>query len=166
MSAPDFQAKADGRWVQNYLLGFVTMLITFALISSNTIAGASPLSPEGYWRTQDGQAVSRITPCGTRLCGTIVASSIEASGFDRQNREQKLRSRAICGLQIMSGFTLQAGSIWTEGTIYDPETGVTLTNVSLTLVNGQLELRVGSGPFAGHETWTRVRMPSKLCQTL
>lgn len=44
---------------------------------------------------------------------------------DRNNPDERLRSRPILGLKVLEGFTYDGDGTWSGGTIYDPENGKT-----------------------------------------
>jgi uncharacterized protein (DUF2147 family) len=81
------------------------------------------------WQTNDGKAVVEIYRCeGAKLCGRIVwvnpRFDREGSGpFDENNPDPSLRSRRICGLQVLRGLTPDQNGEWGGGRVYDPEEG-------------------------------------------
>jgi uncharacterized protein (DUF2147 family) len=121
---------------------------------------ASAADPaEGLWRTTDGRGVVEIAACGASLCGRIRALPPEAAGkSDTNNPESALRRRPLCGLPILSGFARNGAGQWTDGTIYDPETGKSYDATIAVETEGALELRgyVGMPLFGRTERWTRI----------
>ena len=75
---------------------------------------------------------------------------------DSRNSDEKLRSRSILNLDILTGFTYDDGQ-WTGGEIYDPKSGKTYDS-KMKIKGGSLEIRgyVGSPMFGKTTVWTRV----------
>ena len=84
----------------------------------------------GLWVTQEGEGAIEIRPCGDQRCGRI-AWMKEPKGpdgrppLDRNNPDPGLRSRTICGLQIISGLEPQTDGSWGKGKVYAPDSGKT-----------------------------------------
>jgi uncharacterized protein (DUF2147 family) len=84
----------------------------------------------GLWVTHDGEGAIEIRPCGDQRCGRIawMKDPKGADGkppLDRNNPDPALRSRTICGLQIISGLKSQPDGAWGRGKVYDPDSGNT-----------------------------------------
>ena len=78
--------------------------------------------------------------------------------LDHKNPNANLRNKPILGLEILKDFVFEDGK-WTDGTIYDPQTGkVYSCNLSLK-ENGQLNVRgyIGISLIGRSETWKRVK---------
>lgn len=104
------------------------LVVAFALAQPGF--AASPEDITGVWLTDDGRAAIEIRPCGAQRCGAIVwmEDPKDEQGkvpTDRNNPDPNLRSRKICGLQIISGLTPQADGSWGQGHVYNPESGKT-----------------------------------------
>ena len=77
---------------------------------------------------------------------------------DAKNPNPSLRTKPILGLELLKDFVFEDGK-WTDGTIYDPQTGKTYS-CNLTLKeNGQLNIRgyIGISLIGRSETWKRVK---------
>ena len=77
---------------------------------------------------------------------------------DAKNPNPSLKTKPILGLEILKDFVFEDGK-WTDGTIYDPQTGKTYS-CNLTLKeNGQLNIRgyIGISLIGRSETWKRVK---------
>lgn len=101
------------------------MAISLLCILAAPCAAAPDVT--GTWITQDGDGAVEIAPCGNSLCGRIVwlRSPLDENGRpvrDENNADTSLRSRPLCGAEIISGVHLIADS-WEGGSIYDPESG-------------------------------------------
>ena len=95
----------------------IMMLAAFA-------AAAAP-AIEGDWVTADRNAVVRIAPCGTRVCGTVVrilARGPNVPRTDVNNPDARLRGRPLVGLTVLSGFAPD-GTSWSGGRAYDAKSG-------------------------------------------
>lgn len=87
---------------------------------------------EGVWSPEGGHARIRIAPCAgesDRLCGTIVWVRALQEGRpparDDKNPDPRLRGRSVVGLQLIFGFRRAETGRWTQGKIYDPQSGRT-----------------------------------------
>jgi uncharacterized protein (DUF2147 family) len=87
----------------------------------------------GEWATQGYSARVRIAPCTQTpalLCGEIVWlwEANDAKGLplrDAQNPKAELRQRPLIGLSLLKDFRRESNAKWTDGSIYDPESGRT-----------------------------------------
>lgn len=95
-----------------------------------TVRAAAPEDITGLWLTDDGEGAIEIRPCGEQRCGRI-AWSKNPNGpdgrvaVDSNNPDPSLRTRPICGIQIISGLKPQSDGSWGEGRVYNPENGKT-----------------------------------------
>jgi uncharacterized protein (DUF2147 family) len=100
------------------------LLAALALLAPLPGSAAAP-SIEGLWRTDDGKALVRIAPCGTRMCGRIARvldRNPNVPIADVNNPDPARRDRPILGLQVLSGFR-GGPTQWTDGQAYDPKSG-------------------------------------------
>ena len=117
------RVRASSVW-----LGVSVLIGILALPASGAAAPAEDIA--GLWLTQEGEGAIEIRPCGEQRCGRIVWMK-DPKGpdgqppLDRSNPDPGLRSRTICGLQIISGLRPQADGTWGGGKVYDPDTGRT-----------------------------------------
>lgn len=117
----------------------------------------------GSWRTEDGSSLVAIEPCGPAYCGKIVwlREPDDKNGIawtDTKNPEPPLRSRPIMGLRILTGLKSERNGAWTDGSIYDPNTGSTYSCKATLEGMDRLVLRgyVLTPLFGRSETWTRA----------
>lgn len=130
-------------------------------------------SAAGRWLTEDGAGVIEIYPCGEELCGRIVwlAESLDSDGkplTDKQNPNDALKTRPICGLDMLGGFKPAGANEWNDGWIYSPENGKTYS-AQMTLESATvLKLRgyVGIPLFGETQTWTRADPHLSSCQAV
>jgi uncharacterized protein (DUF2147 family) len=113
----------------------------------------------GDWLSRDGDAVVRIAPCGETVCGTFVwlRDAIDpATGrpeIDAHNPNPALRGRRILGLTFLAGFKPAGGGRWTDGRVYDPESGHTYRAKLSPAPDGRLKLEGCLGPFCRGQIW-------------
>ena len=125
---------------------------------------AQSTSMMGDWVEPAG-SVLHVGPCGSAVCLWIVSLSNEAKAkTDIYNPDASLRSRALCGLKIGSGFILRDATHATDGTLYDPKTGNTYRGM-MTAEGAMLDLRgyVSLPLFGRTQKWTRPATPVKAC---
>ncbi len=145
------------------------------LLTSTAFAANQADALLGEWTTQDGKARVEIVLQGGTYTGNIVwlkqplFTANDPQGMagkpkvDRNNPNTKLRTRSIMGLPLLNGFHYAGNDMWTDGTIYDPESGKTYhCKISMT-DNGSLHIRgyVGIPLFGRTEIWKRY-VPEKI----
>ena len=146
--------------------------LVFALLL--LVAGIAPALADGpdgvlgVWVTADGKARIEVTKRDDVYNGSIAwlkeplypADDKTAPGqpkVDRKNPDQALQSRPILGLPLIQGFKYAGDNVWSDGTVYDPDSGK-LYSCKLTLMmDGSLRVRgyVGISLFGRTEIWTR-----------
>jgi uncharacterized protein (DUF2147 family) len=126
----------------------VLPVFLFGLLST----GATAATVEGRWLIEDGDAVIRIAPCGSTLCGLIVGiGTFSPDGSPPKDNF----GRSQCGLEIIHALVQSEPGRW-FGTITNPEDGRTYkTRLSLD-DGGRLRLRgyLGIPLFGSTQTWT------------
>ena len=77
--------------------------------------------------------------------------------LDKNNQDEKLRSRPRLGLPVLNGFVKDGDDKYTDGTIYDPINGKTYS-CKITYKGKELDIRgyIGISLFGRTTTWTRV----------
>lgn len=123
----------------------------------------------GQWLTADGKARIEVVKHGESYDGSIVwlkepaYTAEDKEGVpgqpkvDLKNPDKALQGRPIIGLPLISGFKYAGDNVWSDGHIYDPESGK-LYSCKLTLMmDGSLKVRgyVGISLFGRTEIWTR-----------
>jgi uncharacterized protein (DUF2147 family) len=134
--------------------------MSITLMALAITAGAAPDAVVGRWKTETRNGIVEITRCGASLCGKLLSSDGIAANpalKDTNNKDEKLRGRALKGLQIIGGFNFKDG-VWDKGTIYNAEDGKTY-DARITPVDANtLKLRgCIFVPLCKNQTWTRVR---------
>jgi uncharacterized protein (DUF2147 family) len=110
-------------------------LLSFAMLISlqTNMQIARSQDVHGEWATQGYSARVRIAPCtqtSALLCGEILWlwEASDAKGVplrDAQNPKAELRQRPLIGLSLLKDFRRESDAKWTDGSIYDPESGRT-----------------------------------------
>jgi uncharacterized protein (DUF2147 family) len=143
--------------------------LSAALGLMSTLSAVSPAycqesnSIAGHWQTPDGAAIVAVSHCAQTICAKLVWLRGDASVRDERNPNSAKRAQRVCGLDLFSEFRLQPDGSWSSGSVYDPETGETISPVSLQVNRSHLRLTVGRGLFAGSEKWQRVSKPAQAC---
>lgn len=79
--------------------------------------------------------------------------------LDRKNPDAAKQSRPLLNLPLMYNFKYDGGNVWSDGKIYDPESGKEY-NCKMTLKNANtLEVRgyLGISLLGRTQVWTRVK---------
>jgi uncharacterized protein (DUF2147 family) len=140
------------------------LLLTLALVS--LIARADHHDGvAGFWLTAEGDGWIELTVHDGELRGRIAGSpddpdNLKPSRLDTKNPDPALRDRALLGLTILSGFRYAGDDKWTDGRVYDPNSGKTYRGTIEQLGPDTLTLRgfIGIALFGRTETWTRRRI--------
>ncbi|MCB1529360.1 MAG: DUF2147 domain-containing protein [Hyphomicrobiaceae bacterium] len=135
-----------------------------SILAFSAFATAASAAPRevGVWFDDTGKGAVEIFPCGPSLCGRIVWLK-EPLGEDGRplndgyNPDPGMRSRPICGLQVLGGLARQPDGTLDGGWVYDPKVGksydaaIELAGRNLTLI-GYKGIRMFSKSF----TWTKA----------
>jgi uncharacterized protein (DUF2147 family) len=139
-------------------------LIAAVGVMAVQLAGAATPDIAGWWIDGSHRGAILIKPCGDQLCGSVEWLKIPndpATGkpkTDYKNGDPALRSRPLCGLQLLWGFVHASDpTLWEGGKIYDPESGNTYNARMILKPDGTLDVRGYIGiPLLGRsETWVR-----------
>lgn len=150
------------------IAAFLAVLFTGALSANDKILGT--------WVTPNGKSNVELFKCDSGLCGKIVwlkeptypASSDQVKDgkvkagdakVDTENPDAAKRTQPIVGLVFLKGFKYNAGDDeWTNGEIYDPESGklyvgeLKMDGDNSLKLNGHLKISKWLGK---KQTWTR-----------
>ncbi len=137
----------------------VCIMFTYTYAQSNN----SPESLNGTWLVQDGSAKVKIEKAGGKYVGKIVwlKNPNDKNGqpvLDNKNPDVSLQNRSVLGLLLLKDFIYDGDNAWTDGEIYDPDSGKTYS-CKITMKNNQaIEVRgyVGISLFGRTENWKRV----------
>lgn len=116
----------------------------------------------GSWITEGGKSLVKITKQNNKYYGKIIwlREPKEKDGtfkIDKNNPDEKLRSRRTVGIQILKDFVFTDDKTWEDGTIYDPENGKTYSCIIKIIGKNQLDVRgyVGISLIGRTTTWYR-----------
>ena len=129
-------------------IGFI---IAFALV---TLAGYSQ-EIVGKWFTEAGNAKVEIYESNGKLNGKIVWLQKGPDTKDSHNTDEKLRSRKLMGVNILSGLTKKSEK-WEGGRIYNPKNGKNY-KCSIWLDGDKLKVRGYIGFLYETQTWKRAQ---------
>ena len=90
---------------------------------------ASSEVPDGTWLFANRVAVE-VFECSGLVCGRIVwllrpRTPAGQPDVDRLNPDPTLRQRPLCGLTIIWGLQPDGADRWSNGSLYDPQDGIT-----------------------------------------
>ena len=148
------------------------IVIVAALVA--VLAGATRVrageSLDGFWMDSDGEVIIELRPCGDSRCGKVVwlKQPLGPEGRplrDYRNSDPNLRSRPVCGLEVVSGFKKQSDSSWGGGTVYVSDQGTSYSGVANVLSPTKVEVTgyIGLPIFGASEVWTKVSRPPEIC---
>ncbi|MBR9976182.1 MAG: DUF2147 domain-containing protein [Bacteroidetes bacterium] len=118
----------------------------------------------GNWLVQDKNAKVQIYKKGDRYFGKIVwlKEPNDEQGnpkVDKENPEEKQRSRPILGMVMLLDFEYDEDLVWEDGDIYDPKNGKTYScKMTLSEDGRSLDVRgyIGISLIGRTQTWTRT----------
>ena len=141
--------------------GLVACLVIALLACALAAEAAEPDAIVGVWVSEDGEGFIEIRRHADVYEGTIVGGTGETGRVDEKNPDPKLRDRPLLGLKIMDGFAYAGKGKWTDGRIYDPNSGKTYKCKMELKADDTLKVRgyVGMSWFGRTETWTRKTDP-------
>lgn len=138
----------------------ITGLSLLALLSLSGLAFAA--NPAGTWLSDDGATKVHISPCGGKLCGTVVwldkptDASTGKPKTDKHNPDPAKRSRPLLGLNVVHGLMPSGPDKW-SGRIYNADDGNTYQ--AHLQVQGEHAAKVEGcvlGLLCKSHTWTRA----------
>ena len=136
-------------------------LCTLTLLSSVAYAQINQHTPDGYWLTQNGRAVIQINQCDKnpeKTCGWIYWLIEDGLKHDIHNPKEELRTRPMCGLELIKNFKQHNEKFWVDGTIYKADDGDTYKATMQIIPPNRLEVRgyVAVPLFGKSQMWSRV----------
>ena len=132
------------------------------LFGAFSLSIADDIPPiEGTWLSGDGDGWIEISLTDDGLSGVIAGSpnaDDERPDMDEHNPDPALRDRPLTGLELFRNFSYDGDGRWTDGTIYDPNSGKTYRCIITWVDEDTLKVRgyVGVPMLGRTETWTRV----------
>ena len=106
-------------------------LAILAIALAHPVAAAD--APPEFWVNDKGGWTVETKPCDSGLCGYLVdfraahADRPDAPKTDVHNPDRSRRDQLMCGLLLMGGFkpAEPEGKAWSDGWVYDPDSGST-----------------------------------------
>ena len=109
----------------------------------------------GKWVTETGDAQVEIYEHNGKVNGKIVWLQKGPDTKDVHNKDEKLRSRKLMGVNILSGLTKKKEK-WEGGRIYNPKNGKDY-KCSIWMEGNKLKVRGYIGFLYETQTWTRKK---------
>lgn len=145
-------------------LSVLASAVLFIVFSSLSYA-QKPDDVLGFWLNYEKDAQIEVVKKGNKYFGTIVwlknpKNTDGSPKTDKENPDEKLRTRKTLGLEILKNFEYDKGdNEWDDGSIYDPKSGSTY-KAYLWFENGDLSkmmLRgyIGFSLIGKTSEWTR-----------
>jgi uncharacterized protein (DUF2147 family) len=119
----------------------------------------------GIWLNQDGDAHVEMFKKNGKIYGKLVWLKFPTDDetgkakLDKRNPDNKLKSRPVMGLEILTNFSFDGSSEWTGGEIYDPKTGKTYSCYMTFDSDNKLKIRgyIGISLIGRTTYWTRIK---------
>ena len=144
----------------------VSLLSSLYLLSFsfNAIAQKPADRIVGKWYTEENKSLIEIYKKGDKYCGKIIwlkdpNCDDGKPKLDKDNPDEKLRSRTILNLEIMTNLEYDDDNEWEDGDIYDPESGNTYS-CKITLTDpDKIDMRgyMGFSLLGRTTVWTRKK---------
>ena len=109
----------------------------------------------GKWLTEAGDAKVEIYEANGKVNGKIVWLEKGPDTKDTHNTDEKMRSRKLMGVNILSGLTKKLEK-WEGGRIYNPKNGKNY-KCSIWLDGDKLKVRGYLGVFYETQTWKKAK---------
>ena len=130
--------------MKKLFLSLVLMLMAATGYSQNIM---------GKWITEAGDAKVEIYKAGDKINGKIVWLQKGPETKDEHNPNEKLRSRKLMGVNILSGLEAKKDK-WENGRIYNPKNGKDY-KCTIWLEGDKLKVRGYIGFLYETQTWKR-----------
>ena len=127
------------------------IILSFALAMIAWVGYAQDI--KGKWLTEAGDAQVEIYESNGKMNGKIVWLEKGPDTKDVHNKDEKLRSRQLMGVNILSGLTKKEDK-WEGGRIYNPKNGKNY-KCAIWLDGDKLKVRGYIGFLYETQTWKR-----------
>lgn len=149
------------------LIGILSALTLMFAITSFTYQESGD-DIVGLWEPSNGKARVKIEKIGTKYYGKIVwlkepiDPETKKPKVDKNNEDEKMRTVPLRGYRLLKDFTYKGDNEWSDGTIYDPESG-SLYSCVITKKGDVLNIRgyVGVKALGRTDTWKRIKLKKK-----
>ena len=113
--------------------------VTFSAIAAPDAPVKSSHNPIGYWFTGIDEEIGKrrakveLYPCGSKICGKILALSVpidpetKQPKLDKHNSDESKKKNPVVGMQMVMNMAPEASepNKWSGGEVYDAQTGKT-----------------------------------------
>ncbi|MEI8395821.1 MAG: DUF2147 domain-containing protein [Rhodospirillaceae bacterium] len=144
------------------------IVLFFAVVAATRVVYAADISPApvGLWFPPDRKAAIELSTCGgNSLCGRIawietghLPQGLKEPPVDKHNPDPTLRTRPLCGLELVHGLEPSEPGVWGGSSIYNPEDGKKW-QIQIKVVGPNILLLRGYvlAPLLGqNQQWTRA----------
>ncbi|MEB2784183.1 DUF2147 domain-containing protein [Algoriphagus persicinus] len=141
---------------------FTYICIFMILIGTESLLAQSNSKIKGVWFNPDKTAQIEIMENENEMIGKIIWIQQEdgdpATFTDLVNSDISLRNRPLMGLTILEGLKFRDG-IWSDGKIYDPQSGISYTCELQLKKKDILEIKgyLGDSWVSRTVEWNRVK---------
>ncbi len=153
------------------IIGIVGALALIIGLTSFTIASNKAASGDdliGLWQPSNGKARVKIEKIGKKYYGKIVWLKepidpiTKKPKVDKNNPDEKLKNVPLRGYRLLKDFVYSDKNEWSDGTIYDPESGSTYSCV-INKDGDVLNIRgyVGVKALGRTDVWKRIKLKKK-----
>lgn len=155
------------------------LIVFLCAFATNVVAQSQPALPAsidsaltGYWETKDKDGIIEIYACEQgHLCGRFYWLKDDSAAHpsrDDRNPDPEKRTRPLCGLTFMGGFTDEGDGKAVGGWIYSIRHGATFSAELSLIDRNTLELRgyMFMSWLGGSVIWTRAPDGSPACALL
>ena len=148
----------------NRLILMCALLIGTAAASLAQDATADKLI--GVWEPSSGKARVKVEKIGSKYYGKIVwlREPVDPQPgqpkVDKNNPDESMRTVPLKGYRMLKDFVYSGNDEWSEGTIYDPESGSTYSCVIKLKDDNTLDIRgfVGVRALGRTDVWKRIQV--------
>lgn len=134
-----------------------------ALLFSFAARAQSPDAITGVWWNAEKTSKIQVYEKDGKFYGKIVHLEVENDSEgkprkDKENPNDKLKSRPLKGLVILKDLEYQGKGSYDDGEIYDPKSGKTYSSSAELVGKDKLDLRgyIGFSLIGRTSTWTRA----------
>jgi uncharacterized protein (DUF2147 family) len=144
----------------------ILISILFFLFSGLLFGQSDADKLVGVWEPSNGKARVKIDKIGNKYYGKIVwlkepiDPETQQPKLDKNNPDASMRSAPLRGYRMLKDFVYSGDGEWTEGTIYDPESGSTYNCVINLKDDNTLDIRgyVGVKALGRTDVWKRLNL--------
>ncbi len=141
---------------------FASICIFMILLGSQNVVAQSKSKIVGVWYNTSKTAQIEIMENDDEMIGKIIWIEQDTDSIDNStdivNSDTSLRDRPLMGLTILEGLKYNDG-IWSDGKIYDPQSGISYTCELQLVKKDVLEVKgyLGDSWVSRTVEWNRVK---------